>query len=446
MPWPMQAPVLSEGSGRLTWPLRLANQLQRACKAYVNFLLKGLASLISGIAFTVIVSCAPRIPGSDYAPLAVLLLYYENTFQDLCGPDISDFSIIQPSLASRVQAYVQSQVALGSFGTGTTRLFGPSVNGAGKWEGGAMAPNGKLYGARFGAIQFVEIDPGSLNVSLVGPTGSTGSGLVLLPTGRLLEIPHSNTAINPVILDPNTGTTSTLSGTNSSVMCAGGVLAPNGKVYCTGQASGASGALEIDPVAGTATVFGAAQLGTNYGGGAVLAFNGKIYATPFSGGVQMAEIDPETRTITQFGPTLTANGYFGGVLAPSGKIYVTGFNSTSILEVDPSTRSVNTYGNTGGGGNYLSAVLAPNGHVYLMPRNAGSVIDFDPATRTQTTFGSGWGTGVSAFDGGVLATNGKIYSFPLVGNGNNQQPLEIDPRAKGSFCPAVARSAYFNKF
>lgn len=403
---------------------------------------------VAGLAFSLLLSgqCSSQLPGQNNDALAALLFLYTNTFQDLCGPDVTDFAVIQPAMASRLQAYMQQQAALGSSGTGSTRLFGTAFNGNPKWEGGAMAPNGKIYGARVGAIQFLEIDPSTLATNLVGPTASTGSGMVLLPSGNLLEIPHANTAINPVILNPNSGTVTTLSATNSSVMCAGGVLAPNGKVYCTAQATGASGALEIDPVTGVVTVFGAAQLGTNYGGAAVLGLNGKVYASPFSGAAQVAEIDPATRTITQFGPTLAVNNYVTGALAPNGKIYLVGFNATTLVEIDPTTRSVTTYGNTGGASNYLGAVLAPNGHIYLIPRNAGTVLDFDPVTKTQTTFGSGWGTGAVAFDGGILGYNGKIYAFPLVGSGNIQQPLEIDPKSNGSYCPQVARSAYFNKF
>ena len=74
------------------------------------------------------------------------------------------------------------------------------------------------------------------------------------------------------------------------------------------------------------------------------------------------------------------------------------------------------------------------------------MLEFDPVTHAQTTFGSGWGAAVTAFDGLILAPNGKIYAIPLTGSVSNQQPMEIDPKSNGTYCPAVARSAYFNKF
>jgi len=406
-----------------------------------------IATFLLGALFFTTNGCARHLShGIEDWPF--LIAYYDISYQDLCAPWVTEFSVIQPGMADRMQSYLQYQASLGSASSvGSTRLFGTVYSGNAKWEGGALAPNGKIYGARFGAgptMPFLEIDPNTLTTALVGPASNTGSGMVLLPSGLLLEIPHTG-VMNPVVLNPNTGATTTLSGSNGGVACSGGVLAPNGKVYCTAQ-SGTSGALEIDPVSGSVTIFGAAQLGLNYGGSAVLGLNGKIYAVPYAGTTQIAEIDPTTRGITLFGPSLTANNYYGGILAPSGKIYLPGFTTSTILEVDPIAHTVTSFGNTGGSSNYLGAAVAPNGHIYLTPRSSAVVLEFDPVTHTQTTFGSGWGAAVTAFDGGILAPNGKIYAFPLTGSGNNQQPLEIDPKANGNYCPAVARSAYFNKF
>lgn len=398
---------------------------------------------LTAAAFVLLTGCSQGIPNPEHLP--EFLFFYGAAFADLCGPLASPLSVIQPASRTRLQFYMQYQALRGSYGSASTRLLGTAFNGAAKWEGGAMAPNGKIYGARYGSLPFLEIDPETSTAVLVGPAGNTGSGMVLLPSGSLLEIPHTGTAINPVVFNPNTGTTATLSGTNLGIACAGGVLAPNGKVYCTDQ-SGTGGVLEINPDTGATAVFGTAQIATSYGGGMVLGLNGKVYAIPFTGIAQVAEIDPVTQSIVLFGPALTNLNYFGAVLSPSGKIYAIPFNGTTIQEIDPDARTVTPVGSFPGAGNYLTGILAPNGRIYLIPRNSSTALEFDPVTRTTTAFGTGWGAGFTAFDGGILGMNGKIYGFPLTGSGNLQQVIEIDPKSGGSYCPVVASSAYFNKF
>jgi hypothetical protein len=101
-----------------------------------------------------------------------LIAYYDISYQDLCAPWVTEFSVIQPGMADRVQSYLQYQASLGSASSvGSTRLLGTVYSGNAKWEGGALAPNGKIYGARFGAgptMPFLEIDPNTLTTALVG--------------------------------------------------------------------------------------------------------------------------------------------------------------------------------------------------------------------------------------------------------------------------------------
>lgn len=71
---------------------------------------------------------------------------------------------------------------LGSTGSGriselqfpqTTTLFG-SLSGSGKWVGGVLAPNGKIYGIPRDSTQVLEIDPGA---GLPNPFAETSSFL-----------------------------------------------------------------------------------------------------------------------------------------------------------------------------------------------------------------------------------------------------------------------------
>ncbi|HMW60484.1 MAG TPA: hypothetical protein PKA91_12620 [Leptospiraceae bacterium] len=135
-----------------------------------------IATFLLGALFFTTNGCARHLSqGIEDWPF--LIAYYDISYQDLCAPWVTEFSVIQPGMADRVQSYLQYQASLGSASSvGSTRLFGTVYSGNAKWEGGALAPNGKIYGARFGAgptMPFLEIDPNTLTTALVGPASNT---------------------------------------------------------------------------------------------------------------------------------------------------------------------------------------------------------------------------------------------------------------------------------
>ena len=315
----------------------------------------------------------------------------------------------------------------------TTTLFG-NLSGTGKWYGGVLAPNGKIYGTPFGSTQVLEIDPVTQTTTLFGSLSGSGkwAGGVLAPNGKIYGIPHGSTQV--LEIDPVTQTTTLFGNLSGSSKWIGGVLAPNGKIYCTPFVS--TQVLEIDPVTQTTTLFGNLS-GTGKWYGGVLAPNGKIYCIPYSS-TQVLEIDPVTQTTTLFGNLSGLDKWAGGVLAPNGKIYCTPHSSAQVLEIDPSTQTTTLFGSLSGVGKWIGGVLAPNGKIYCTPRDSTQVLEIDPVTQTTTTlFGSL--SGSAKWFGGVLAPNGKIYGIPFY----STQVLEIDQ----SFTriPKYMLSAYFNK-
>jgi len=235
----------------------------------------------------------------------------------------------------------------------------------------------------------------------------------------------------------NAGATASFSSssvTGSSGGYLGGVLAPNGKIYCIPRNAVAFGV--IDPFANTFTTFGSTATSNDYIGG-VLAPNGKIYCIP-GNATAVHIIDPTTNTVSTNSVSGTApgnNAYGGGVLAPNGKIYCVPLYATSIGIIDPiaNTFSISTFpagtitGTGAGSAAYEGGVLAPNGKIYLIPNNATSVGVIDPVANTfSTTLVSGSSSGTYAYIGGVLAPNGKIYCLP---HGATTVGL-IDPVAK----------------
>ena len=112
-------------------------------------------------------------------------------------------------------------------------LVGATLLAGTKWAGGVLAPNGKIYGIPFDALQVLEFDPATNTSTLVGTTISGANkyfGGVLAPNGKIYGIPTNSTQV--LEFDPATNT-STLVGTtlSGSEKYYGGVLGLNGKIY-----------------------------------------------------------------------------------------------------------------------------------------------------------------------------------------------------------------------
>ena len=78
----------------------------------------------------------------------------------------------------------------------TTQLFG-SLSGAGKWFGGVLAPNGKIYGIPSNSTQVLEIDPATQTTQLFGSLSGTNkwAGGVLAPNGKIYGVPGDSTQV-----------------------------------------------------------------------------------------------------------------------------------------------------------------------------------------------------------------------------------------------------------
>ena len=215
------------------------------------------------------------------------------------------------------------------FAVTTTSNGSDSLSSGAKWEGGVLAPNGKIYGIPLNSTSVLVIDPAVGTATTFGSLSGTTKwvGGVLAPNGKIYGIPRDSTSV--LVIDPATNTTSTFGSLSGNDKWLGGVLAPNGKIY--GIPYNSTSVLVIDPAVGTATTFGSLSGNNNWLGG-VLAPNGKIYGIPYSS-TSVLVIDPAVDTATTFGSLSGTNKWVGGVLAPNGKIYGIPRNSTSVLSI-----------------------------------------------------------------------------------------------------------------
>jgi len=81
--------------------------------------------------------------------------------------------------------------------TQNVTLFGSLSSDSGKWAGGVLAPNGKIYGIPRESTQVLEIDPETQNVTLFGNFSGAGKwiGGVLAPNGKIYGISYNNTQV-----------------------------------------------------------------------------------------------------------------------------------------------------------------------------------------------------------------------------------------------------------
>ena len=83
--------------------------------------------------------------------------------------------------------------------TESTSLFdgGTDLSGSGKWIGGVLAPNGKIYGIPSSSTTVLCIDPSNNTTSTFGSLSGIGkwAGGVLAPNGKIYGIPLNSTTV-----------------------------------------------------------------------------------------------------------------------------------------------------------------------------------------------------------------------------------------------------------
>jgi hypothetical protein len=350
------------------------------------------------------------------------------------------------------------------------RGFGPLADrttipvGAGftKWNGGVLAPNGKIYAMSrtINPPSVLIIDPTANTTEQItagfvdeGPLISRWFGGVLAKNGKIYGIPSNSGSV--LIIDPKTNTvdTTTISGLGGGAETnkwSGGVLGLDGKIY--GIPTRSDDVLIIDPETDTATTIPVPGLSVpgvdNKWYGGVLGPNGKIYGIPNSIN-RVLVIDPtaeptavqllDSTTPGQLDDPATFKWYCG-VLAPNGRIYGIPRNAADILVIDPQAGTITreAMGYTAGG-SYGGGVLAQDGKIYAVPFSATTVLIIDPATETADQSTITGLTGASKWSGCVLAPNGKIYGIP------STDPSVLLIRTGTPTLPPWMLEAHFNK-
>ena len=201
-------------------------------------------------------------------------------------------------------------------------------------------------------------------------------GGVLAPNGKIYLIPSFSTVL--YLIDPSNNTVTayqTIVSTGSQ-QHTNGVLGPNGKIYC--NPNGTSLLSIIDPDTNTySKIVNTALVGLGVAG-ANVAPNGKIYFTPTNSiGFFLDPFNNNTIGTYSCAPVITGPiNSFGGKLAPNGKIYFSSWTGTFFGVLDPETNTVTRLGTVTNGA-YLDLVVTQNGKLVLIPTQATSVTAYN---------------------------------------------------------------------
>lgn len=371
-----------------------------------------------------------------------------------------------PEYWPELQQRLQDAAAQGSNAEATAReidyplLTGLPISSF-KYQGSALAPNGRIYGIPRVPHQIIELqvqDNADPVLTMLGPVlGGFDKwyGAALAFDGNIY---CSASDYNfPLYIDPdnldNSSEISSLDLSSDLNKWVGLTLAPNGNLYACPRDD--AYVLEIDPLGASGAIVH--RVGPSLGTasekwwGGVLAPNGKIYCIP-SIDKQILQIDPEdlsARGVKRLGPDFGTRSYnykwLGGTIAPNGHIYAAPGSAGQVLEIVPedidNSRVLGPDFGTQGS-KWREAVLAPNGKIYAVPDNFGRVLEIDPEDLTSTGIRAiGDDLGTSRYLTATLAPNGKIYAFPWR---ESEKLLEIDPHANANFDLNTLLNAHLN--
>jgi hypothetical protein len=227
-----------------------------------------------------------------------------------------------------------------------------------------------------------------------------------------------------------------------NIKWSGGVMAPDGRIF--GIPQDEDSVLVIDPADDSMTTFahGVQRGGQDWNGG-VLGQDGMIYAVPYCrnpGGLgQVMRIDPNDNTAIAVGTAVGAQqcaNFNKGVLGLNGSLYMIPGSMDRPYKFDPALNTTvaigSDYGMTPGVSKWDGGVLAPNGKIYGIPFEEPSILVIDPRDDSSYTLPL---TGIASrgWIGGALAANGHIYGVPA----NSDCILDIDPSIDTYVCHSV---------
>lgn len=294
--------------------------------------------------------------------------------------------------------------------TASARIGSDYGSGIAKWNGSALAANGKIYAAPHVRTDVLIIDTFTDSIATTGSVNNSNDGAFYDKiTNQFFGFGSSGFKVNCA-----TDAASNISGPANRQ--GGGLQGFDGdKVYTIG-AFGTRGVYEYSIQANSATL--KQSIGTDRGDVGVLGPNGKCYWNAGGGQPNYYVYDPVAGTGTTFG-SVTADSQFTQTLYFDGYIYSFPYATTTIRKINPLTNTVTTVYTYSTNTNWTSGgIIGIDGRIYGVSTNNdvnGSTVKiYDPRTNTA----SEWviSNGDKSYSGICMGALGDLYLIPWQGN------------------------------
>lgn len=286
------------------------------------------------------------------------------------------------------------------YATASIRI-GDNYSGGAQFNGGALAPNGKIYSPGHTRNEWLVVDTNNDTTYVTGSvSGLSSEGCVVSKiTNEVFAYGDQNTKINYL-----TDEVTAISGPGQRQT--NPILSYDGNIIYGGSFFGISGVYAYDIATNTYTQ--SWNSGNTNGEFGTLGINGKIFLAKGSTG-EFQVWDPFTNTGTGFGSG--APGDYSTIMQHyDGYIYAfPNFSNSYIQRIDPYTLEVQEYFNYGSGDiGWGNACIGADGRFYGV--GTGNIFWFDPNTKQTGSIVTE--SGDSSFQGVTLGVNGDLYFLP----------------------------------
>ena len=288
----------------------------------------------------------------------------------------------------------------------STRIGSSYGGGVAKWNGAALASNGKIYAPGHVRTDWAIINTNTDTIATTGSVNGDAEGARYDKiTNQVFALGNGGTKINC-----STDAASNISGPSNRN--GGAVQAFNGNLlYSIGLFSNTT--LQEYNISGNSST-SKGSIGADRATRGTLAANGKCFWGS-GGGTQFTSYDPATTTITNFG-SFSGDAQSTMVAHYNGYLYcLPAFGTKTVIKVDPSTNGTSTDAtpaayptNPGAAG----ACIGLDGRIYFASPQGG-VYWYD--VYSQTGGAITMDSGDTSFSGITMGVNGDLYVVPWTG-------------------------------
>lgn len=275
----------------------------------------------------------------------------------ILGPDNKAYSIPATVSSFRFRRY---DMATGNY----EQEVGQSWSGQDMYWGGVLAHTGNIYLMPYRSPYVMKIDTTTFTSSYIGPVIGDDYryvGGAVAPNGIIYGSPLNRSGYI-LKIDPATDTVTEIPGPTGTLKFAGAVTGPDGYVYFTPYS--AAVIMRLDPANDSYTLINCETGSGKFLGGAGIGRDGNLYFASYQNGRnRFGKLDIATQTYNTNGGAVTGR-YTGFITGPDGALYaVPHSGSTSLARLDATTGTI-SYLNIGTSG-YYSGTIDANGNFML---------------------------------------------------------------------------------